>query len=329
LLRGSGLYGQRGMQPLSLWQGPDGSRVTLLRPLLELSRQETEAYCRHLGLAPRFDTSNRSLSLVRNRLRRDLLPRLQGYNPRVKEALRRLAGIAAREVEFLQSEAARVWPTLSRRQGEARVLDTLRVRALHPGLWRHVLRRAYEEVAGSAQGLEEVHLEAMVGLLEGPPGRSLHLPGGVTLVTGYGQLTLGRGSLEECPLPALAGPHRLKVPGMTALPGWWVTAVVAPPPAELPTDPLTACLDPQAVGAGLLVRARRPGDRFQPLGMEESKKLQDFFVDQKVPRTWRGRVPLVLAEGGIVWVVGYRIAHWARLPQGARQALVLRFRQEG
>ena len=78
-------------------------------------------------------------------------------------------------------------------------------------------------------------------------------------------------------------------------------------------DSWSAYLDRRALGDWLRVRVRQPGDRFQPLGMEGKKKLQDFFTDDKVPRGWRDRVPVLVAEQGIAWVVGYRIAHWARV----------------
>ena len=87
----------------------------------------------------------------------------------------------------------------------------------------------------------------------------------------------------------------------------------------------TARLDYEALGGGLYVRVRRPGDRFQPLGMPQAKKLQDFMVDAKIQRHWRDRVPLVVSERGIAWVTGWRIAEWAKLREQTGQILELRF----
>jgi tRNA(Ile)-lysidine synthetase-like protein len=75
----------------------------------------------------------------------------------------------------------------------------------------------------------------------------------------------------------------------------------------------SAWLDRESLVGALSLRTRRPGDRFQPLGMRREKKLQDFFTDAKVPRTWRDRVPLLVSERGIVWVAGHRIADWAAI----------------
>ena len=75
-------------------------------------------------------------------------------------------------------------------------------------------------------------------------------------------------------------------------------------------------LDAARVGASVWLRTRAPGERFQPLGMFHTKKLQDFMVDEKIPREWRERVPLLVTPRGIAWVVGCRVAEWARPGQG-------------
>ena len=78
----------------------------------------------------------------------------------------------------------------------------------------------------------------------------------------------------------------------------------------------------------MVVRRRRAGERFQPLGMSEPKKLQDFMVDSKIPREWRDRVPLVCSSDGILWVVGWRIAEWARVKDSTKRVLYLEFEIE-
>ena len=84
-------------------------------------------------------------------------------------------------------------------------------------------------------------------------------------------------------------------------------------------------LDAEALGERLFVRTWENGDRFQPLGMSETKKLQDFFVDEKVPRRQRGRVPLLCAaDGRIAWVVGHRIAEPFKVTEATRRIVRLK-----
>ena len=158
----------------------------------------------------------------------------------------------------------------------------------------------------------------MEDFANGPAGRYMDLPRGLCIQTGYGQLILGRGVEASNSLPPLGEEYRLSVPAsedeeITKIPGWRITARLVPSSDVQVKDPLIASLSLDAIGDSLRIRTRRPGDRFQPFGMDSEKKLQDFYVDEKIPRALRDRVPLLVSERGITWVVGHRIAHWARV----------------
>jgi tRNA(Ile)-lysidine synthase len=118
------------------------------------------------------------------------------------------------------------------------------------------------------------------------------------------------------------------VPGVTSWGQWLIEAEVTAPGAEAPpADPRHAWLDADTTGEDLRVRSRRPGDRFQPLGLSGEKKLQDFFVDARVPRAERDAVPLVCGGAGILWVAGYRIDGRARVTEATRRVLRLQLRR--
>lgn len=328
IIRGTGLHGLRGMEPISVWKHPRKDvSTTLVRPLLEVAKADTEAYCRQRGIAYRIDATNVSLRFARNRIRWKLMPNLRSYNPRIREALLRLARTASQQVSYVEQEVELAWQNAAGVTGPSSVsLDVGVVATLHPFLQAQLLKRAYEEVVGGPQALEEAHIQAMQGLMKAAPGAVVHLPQGVRMAAGYGQVIVGRGDAGLSPLPALEGEHPLRVPGETRIPGWVIRAeVLERAPAELPDGRSSACFDMEAVGQRLVVRARRRGDRIQPLGMEGSRKLHDLFVDMKVPRHWRDRVPLVLSERGILWAVGYRTAHWARVREGTGNVLCVSF----
>jgi tRNA(Ile)-lysidine synthase len=129
--------------------------------------------------------------------------------------------------------------------------------------------------------------------------------------------------------------RRLPIPGRLEEPGaGWVLDVRAARPAdERPPDgPASdaAVVDADIVGPDLLVRYRRPGDRLRPLGLGGRKSLQDLFVDRKVPRAERDRVPVVTdREGRIVWVAGHGISEEFRVTPGTTSVLLLNFRRSG
>ncbi|MDA1127231.1 MAG: tRNA lysidine(34) synthetase TilS [Chloroflexi bacterium] len=324
VIRGSGMHGLRGMTELSDWPWPkDGAGLALFRPLLGVTKDQTVAYVRGLGQTFREDSGNFMWRFTRNKVRHDLMPKLAAdYNPQVRQALVRLAHAAAEELDFAEGELNRVWPGVAvESDGEVR-FSQASLGGLHPHLQRLALRRGYILVNGDSTRLAESHLISMVNLVQGERGgRTLNLPGGVTLRLKYGELTLTRGGEPDCPYPKLEGEYPIRVPAeagaeTSVLAGpWQVTMQITSAGEELDWagDGWTVWLDPLTLGEDLSVRAWRPGDRIQPLGMRGQKKLQDLFTDLRVPRHWRGRVPLLENARGIAWVVGYRIADWAKV----------------
>ena len=163
-------------------------------------------------------------------------------------------------------------------------------------------------------------------MAQGRTGKQIDLPNGLVFSVGHEFLRLGLGKGKAPDAPIVVGEYPLMVPGDVEIPGWTIKARLSPGTGVVPTvGAYAARLSEGSVGRRLLVRGRRPGDRFYPLGMTGSKKLQDFMVDEKVPRKMRDRVPLVLSDERIAWVVGHRIAHWARLTEDTTDVVDLEF----
>ncbi|MFQ5934337.1 MAG: tRNA lysidine(34) synthetase TilS, partial [Dehalococcoidia bacterium] len=172
------------------------------------------------------------------------------------------------------------------------------------------------------------HIAALAELISKQTGKSLHLPRGVTATMEYGQCLLRREEPDYEAPPPLQGEPSINIPGRTVVNGWVIEAdVMDRTQSWQPANGFEAVLDMDAVGSPLTVRARRRGDRFQPLGMSQVKKLQDFLVDSKVPRSQRDGIPLVCAQGRIVWVVGWRIDDRAKVTDSTQRVLLLRFQR--
>lgn len=324
LLRGTGLTGLRGMMPITSLRMADDTKLEVIRPLLGVTRVETEGYCREFDLNPRIDLSNYSLDHTRNRVRHELIPALRHYNRSMDAALIRTADAASDAISFLDIEVSRVWDQVVTEQPNGLLIDSAALLACHPALQRHLLRRAVSKVLGDLVDIQAVHIDKMVQALSKPAGRRISLPRGLWLSVGYWKCLLAGGVPDACPFPSMEQQHRIAVPGETAVPGWRIRADVDTAVSE-ETGAYVAHLDMDAVGRELTVRARKPGDRFRPLGMEGNKSLQDFMVDAKIPRSWRGRIPLVCSPDGIVWVVGWRIAGGAKVTDATKRVLRLEF----
>lgn len=322
LLRGSGLRGLAGMSASSAWPLKSrGGAPRLIRPLLCLSREDTERCCRAAGLSPSRDPSNRSRAHLRNRIRHDLLPHLRTYNPRIEDALARLASAAAGDVELLEALAGQALETAPR-HGDVRI-PRARFIALPDALRAHVVRLAVARTLGDTRGISERHLRAVLRAA-GTPGTRLDLPRRLRAVITRDAVVLSTAAQAK-PRPLPARSVALPVPGTARIGPWKIEASIVRRPADLRSaNGRQTYIDASAVDH-LSLRRRRPGDRFQPLGMSAPKKLQDFLVDARVPRDERDAIPLVCnGARGIVWVVGQRPAEWAKVTPAARAAVRLR-----
>jgi tRNA(Ile)-lysidine synthase len=329
LIRGSGMKGLRGLLPVNRWRSSRQS-LTIIRPLLELNRQETAAYCRRRHLKPRLDASNLSPEPFRNSIRHHLLPELRKYNPQIADALLRLSRTAADDLDFIETAARRLRHDVVRAAKNSAVIDKKNFLALPPALQRQLLRSSIESLLGSLKDIEASHVEAILEALEKPAGRVIGLPFGINFTVEYDRYVLAPDSLSLCPFPPLESETALKVPGRTDCSGWHITAALLTPSAAKvtgETNDLAACFDFDRTGKLLTVRRRLPGDRFQPLGMAQPKKLNAFMIDARIPQAWRRRVPIVCAGGQVLWVVGWRIDERYKVGADTRKVLRLEFRR--
>ena len=326
LLRGAGTRGLRGLQPVRRWK-LSSRRLTIIRPLMEVSRKETAAYCRRHRLQPRIDITNSSLKLTRNRVRLELLPLLKSYNPDIIEGLLRTSRIASDDIAFLEQTADRHWRKIASKEGEVIVFRKSALLKLPLGLQRLILRRAIEDLLGTLKDTEARHIEEIMSLLTKSAGKRINLPNGLFFATEYDRFLLGHKLDELSPFPLLKSEYPLTVPGAINIAGWRIHTDVIEKMASVGGDDLTAYFDYDRVTGKLTVRPRRPGDRFQPLGMDEEKKVGKFMIDAHVPRLWRTRVPIVCDAEKLLWVVGYRIDERVKVTENTKRVLRIKFEQ--
>lgn len=332
-LRGSGLAGLAGMRAL------EGD---IIRPLLDISRAEILRYCEQHQLSYREDVSNQDRRYLRNRIRHDLLPVLEQYNPNLRETLLRTAAVLAEEDAYIEAQVDACWPDVIVSQQQLCLEgDVQAYRRLPLALRHHVLLRAGLRVSSGETHLERRHVEACDALLLRASGSgTLHLPGGLRLRREYDRFILEHLPGERRSESA-AGQSQdkevvpLPTPGTARLAGspWLVRGHVLegqhnPPPGyeRGGLGRRWGYMDLDAVGAyqPLHVRTRRPGDRFRALGMPKEKKLQDVLVDAKIPRAQRDMLPLVCgADDSILWVAGYQVADLVKLTPETRRVLAL------
>jgi tRNA(Ile)-lysidine synthase len=306
LLRGAGTTGLSGISP--------GAGSRYIRPLLCCTRSEIEEYLRERNLPFRTDESNIDTRFLRNRIRHELLPSLESYNPSIRDRLVATAEILSDDEELLESVTEQSL-NLMASVGKQRVdIDLPSLSAQLRGLRLRLYRRAIRAVKGNLDHITLKHLRHIDDLaLSGKANSHFRLPGHLQVTKCYKTL-----AIATCDADADSGPFELLVegPGLYPLPGGRqlsVTVEYGHPGNWKCLPPCKAYIDAASAPFPWIIRTFRDGDRFTPFGMKGSKKLKDFFIDMKIPLQTRRNIPLVVAGNKILWIAGLRLAEEARL----------------
>lgn len=314
LLRGSGATGLRGMSPKS----NDGKYV---RPLLSVSRHQIERYLAERGLTFRTDSSNCDLSFLRNRIRHELLPTLETYNPAVRELLTATADALAADEMVLEEFCHAAFDSMADVQPDRVGLPVQRLRNEPQALRMRLYRRALALVRGDLRRIGRRHLNAIDSLVhDRKPHLSLDLPDGTSIGRRYDNLFISAaGDLSK----VLIGECVIGGPGTFSWNGYVVT-VMAVDAAELSVPgPWKCCFDGEAAPFPWTVRSFRNGDRFVPFGMTGHKKVKDYFIDQKISREKRLKTPLLFSGADLLWVIGLRRSALAPVTAATRSVITV------
>lgn len=281
-------------------------RGRLVRPLLEVTRDEVCDYLRARGLDWREDPTNADRRFARARVRHDVLEALRELSPAAERTIAETARHLREEAEVLDTAVNDALEELG--GGPAVSLDALRgrPRAVQRLILRALVERGAAE-SGARRGLSRREAEEILAL-GGAGTKSVDLGGGLRAVSEYGTLRFTR-SGDAVPPP----PVELAVPGRARFGDWELEAGLDAPGDVSVTD----------IGSLVTVRSWRDGDRMRPAGLGGSKSLQDLFTDRKVPRALRHTLPVVETGGEIVWVAGVAVDERFAAAEGERGAVAL------
>lgn len=313
LIRGTGIHGLRGIHAVR----PLGPRVSLVRPMLDISRAEVIDHCSRRELGWRTDSSNFSIDLTRNRVRHELMPLLRSFNPAIDRTLAREARIARIDSDCLDRLAAEL-PGI-----EGLSLSVSVLTEVHPAIRLRAIRSWLFGQTGSH--LESAHLEAVEGLIEhGKSGRRIELPGGWIVMREFDLLTQRR-SIEAPPpepvaltenVPISFGDFKLTLSTMAGGETFNINDVKK-------TDADYVILNAAAFTGPVRVRARKPGDAYIPAGGRHRIKLKTLMIRHKIPLHLRDTYPVVTAsDDSIIWAPGLPAAKGCSAVDG-RPAIII------
>jgi tRNA(Ile)-lysidine synthase len=318
-MRGTGAEGLTGIKPIT--------DDMIIRPLIEVSRDEIEAYCASNHIPFRIDSTNEMHIYTRNRIRLELIPYIrENFNPEIVDALYKTRNIIDQDNQYLNMKAGDILKGISRVTGDKVVLDRSALNSLHPSLFSRVLRLAVKKLKGDIKSLEYKHVQRMMDFsLNAGVGACYILPGGYRLRVCYKEIILEPN--RQTRISSFC--YKVKIPGYI-----YIEEVKGTLQAEiinkdqynsLPKTLNTAFFDGDRITSEINVRNRRSGDVFSPLGMKGTKKLKDFFIDIKIPKEQRDSLPLITIDNTVLWVIGYRISEKYKVIKETKKIVYLKY----
>lgn len=294
IFRGSGPKGLSGIPPV---------RGKIIRPLIEVERVDIEEFLEDRRINYIVDSSNMKEDYLRNKIRLSFVPEVKRLSPDIAETMSRTMEILREEERYFDIIVTKTLMKLISRKTDSRIeLFLVPMESMEKVILRRVLRRVIDETKG-LRGLGFVHIEDIINLIKhGQHGDRLCLPKRLRAIKNYSLLVI------TSETPQKIKTYTLNVPGEVALDETKkvINTTLEDKAGDYEDGKTVVVLDADKTGNILTVRPREKGDFFYPMGFGKKKKLQDFFVDEKVPRDERDAIPIVVLGPDIVWIAGYR-----------------------
>jgi len=308
-LRGSGAEGLKGMLPVR--------EERYIRPLLEVRRNEIVTFLDKEGVQYVTDSSNRDSAYLRNRIRTDLIPALRNsYNNRLVENICQMADILREEDDYFENEIARIlknWKiTLD---GDAIRINISEFRTLHCAMQQRIIKFLLRKVSLKKTGIGYAHIMSVCNLINSRrPNVSVNLPFHIRVEREYDILVFSRAGYPSTP-GCSDFTYRVDIPA---------TIHIREVDIKIKFDFVgvenidfknnrAIYMDYNAIRFPVEIRNIKTGDRMQPLGMEGKRKIKDIFIDAKIPKKRRCRIPLLVDRDSVLWIIGMKMNNAVKL----------------
>lgn len=315
MFRGSGIEGLKGIE---------ASRGEIIRPLINVRRDEIEAYCEEKALNPRIDKTNLEPIYGRNKIRLELIPYIENnFNANIMSTLHRLSDIVTLENDFLNKEAKNIFLEIAIIGANGIEYNINKLRNIHPSLMRRVIRIGIEKLTGSLRGIEYKNIEGVVDLLDKSTGAAVILPDNIKAYISYNKLILKFDTKIE------NDKYYLKLENdqdnIAALPGFIVRlqTMDVSQIVDVKKDKHIVYIDKAKIKQELVLRNRLDGDIFSPIGLKGTKKLKEYFIDEKIPKEERDNIFLIADGREIVWVLGKRLSDKYKITGSTKEAIMI------
>ena len=319
IFRGTGPEGLRGME---------SGRGNIIRPLLEINRNEIEQYCIDNSVEYVIDSSNLKLDFTRNRIRLALMPQITeitGIDP--VRNISRMAKLVKEDSAFMHKAVLDAYEKVLIKESNGVIdIDIMKFKDLHPAIKKRIVRLAYSKIRGNLKNFENRHTENVLDLAKAlKTGKRINLPCNVSALISYNVLRFTDGDEKRkthiC--------RKLSIPGTTFIEELNVkisASVIKYEDAKrecLKTSQQssTQLFDYEKLEGGINIRNRNNGDVFKPYGSNGTKKLKKMLIDDKIPREERDKLVLAAAGNEIIWIMGFKTSDKFKVTENTKHIL--------
>lgn len=320
MMRGTGLQGLRGIEHVR-----DNK---IIRPILDIERTEIEMYCEEYDLKPRIDQTNLESIYTRNKIRLELIPYMSdNFNPNIIQSLVRMSSSLKSDSDYIEQEAYKSFKQVCDLKIDSVDISLKEYINLHSSIKVRVLRNAIKHINGDTNFIDQKHIEDIMDL-EGEEkiNKMLNLPRGLFAYRRKGLITLTKKEIvneeiEFCYNIPSEGFIKIKELGLIL-----ETQVMSIDKfRSMKTDKKSKGFDFNQIKGGIIVRNRKPGDKIKLAG--GSKKIKDLFIDLKIPREDRCKIPVITDEEGILCVGDYKTSEKYKIDSKTKEVLKISFKK--
>lgn len=323
IIRGTGLDGLKGM---------DYIRGRVVRPLLGTERSEIDAYILEKKLDTVTDSSNLESIYARNKIRLGVIPNIDKlFDSNLVKSIDRMNRLLKDDIDFIDSKAKKSYfNAVLKKENEEVELLLGKLKSMHIALKRRVIRKAIQEVRGNVKGIESVHIESVLDMINvGRVGSRVDLPG-IKIGRTYESIRFYKNQIQP---ESFDFEVFINIPGHTEI-GDGKHLVEAKVISDytvsdyklIKANSLIQVFDYDKLCEGINIRKRKEGDFFKPINSNGTKKLKEYFIDNKIPREIRDNIPLVANEREIIWIIGYKISDKFKVTENTKRVLKLSYK---
>jgi len=294
MIRGTGIDGLCAMAYKS---------SNIIRPILSIEKREIINYLDQNSISYAYDKTNGENDYTRNYIRNEVIPKMENVNPQAVDNLYNLSELLKNDLYIIESRVDEAYDYAIKSVNNYNIsFDKNRFESLDDSLKSRVLRRAILKLKGDLKDFSKENIDQFLNVISLDNGKE-SVKDNLTFIKNYRtydlyinqSINLGKTS------------ELLSIDNILNFNGLIFKATLDDKINK--NDKYTAYFDCDKIKFPLTIRYRQNGDKFKPYGMNNNKKLKDFFIDEKVDRNLRDKIPLIISNDEIIWIVGHRVSN--------------------